>query len=87
MISLRISSYAVAAFLAAASFAFAQSSSSEMTPSEKAAQAKLEERGYTQVRDVKSSPEGISAKAVKDGRTIAVVIDSGGTIRERPSGQ
>jgi hypothetical protein len=87
MISLRISSIALAGLLAAASSAFAQSSSAEMSPSEKAAQAKLEERGYTQVRDVKSSPEGISAKAVKDGRTIAVVVDSSGTIREKPSGQ
>ncbi len=53
-----------------------------MTPSEKEAQARLGRAGYTQVRDIKSGPEGVTAKAVKDGREVSVVVDSGGRIRE-----
>ena len=56
-----------------------------MTPSEKEAQARLERAGYTQVRDVKSGPEGITAKAVKDGKEVSVVVDSGGRIKESPA--
>jgi len=54
-----------------------------MTPSEREAQARLEAAGYTRVRDVKSSPEGISAKAMKDGKEVALVIDSNGKVMER----
>ena len=39
----------------------------------------LEKAGYTQVRDVKSTAEGIAAKAMKDG----IVVDSSGKFRER----
>jgi hypothetical protein len=67
----------------ASSLAFGQSAA-QMTPTEKSAQAKLESLGYTQVSNVKSGPEGISAKAMKDGRTVTVVVDSSGKVKERP---
>ncbi len=57
--------------------------SSPMTTSEQEAKRKLEDQGYTQVREVKSSPEGISAKAMKDGKEVALTIDSSGKVREK----
>src|SRR5436309_15785558 len=57
--------------------------SSPMTPSERAAQAKLEAAGYTRVKDVKSTAEGVSAKAMKDGKEMALVVDSNGRVMER----
>ena len=54
-----------------------------MTASEQEAQRKLESQGYTHVRDVKSTAEGISAKAMKDGKEVALTIDSSGQVRER----
>jgi hypothetical protein len=44
---------------------------------------KIEAAGYSQVRDVKSTPEGISAKAMKNGKEVALVIDSAGQIKEK----
>jgi hypothetical protein len=44
---------------------------------------KLEKAGYTQVRDLKSTAEGIVAKAMKDGKEVSLVVDSSGTFRER----
>jgi hypothetical protein len=44
---------------------------------------KLEKAGYTQVRDVKSTVEGIAAKALKDGKEVSLVVDSSGKFRER----
>jgi hypothetical protein len=44
---------------------------------------KLEKAGYTQVRDVKSTAEGIAAKATKDGKEVSLVVDSSGQFRER----
>jgi hypothetical protein len=58
-------------------------SSVTMTPTEADAGTKLEQAGYADIRDVKSGPEGISATATKDGRKASLVIDSGGTIRQR----
>ena len=46
--------------------------------------AKLEAAGYTKVSDVKSTAEGTSAKAMKDGKEVHVVVDSSGQIKERP---
>jgi hypothetical protein len=60
-----------------------QSSSVAMTPSEAEARTKLEQAGYTNIRNVRSGPEGISATATKDGREVFLVIDSGGRIRQR----
>jgi hypothetical protein len=54
-----------------------------MTPTEREAVAKLEKLGYTDIKNVRSGPEGISAKAMKDGREASVVVDSGGNVRER----
>ena len=55
----------------------------QLTQTEQNALSALEKAGYTQVRDVKSSAEGISAKAVKDGKEVSLVIDSSGKIREK----
>jgi Peptidase propeptide and YPEB domain len=45
--------------------------------------AKLEAAGYSQVRDVKSTAEGISVKATKDGKDVSLVVDSSGQVKER----
>ena len=45
--------------------------------------AKLAAAGYSQVRDVKSTAEGISAKATKDGKDVSLVVDSNGQVKER----
>ena len=57
--------------------------SSELTASEQEARNKLESQGYTDVRDVKSTAEGISAKAMKEGRPVSLSINSGGKVREK----
>ena len=44
---------------------------------------KLEGAGYRQVRDVKSTAEGIAAKAMKDGKEVSLVVDSSGKFQER----
>jgi hypothetical protein len=45
--------------------------------------AKLEAAGYSQVRDIKSSAEGISVKATKNGKEVSLVVDSSGKIKEQ----
>ena len=45
--------------------------------------AKLEAAGYSQVRDIKSTAEGISVKAMKNGKEVSLVVDSSGQIEER----
>jgi hypothetical protein len=45
--------------------------------------AKLEAAGYSQVRDIKSSVEGISVKATKNGKEVSLVVDSSGQVKER----
>ena len=45
--------------------------------------AKLEAAGYSQVRDIKSTPEGIAVKAKKDGKDVSLVVDSTGQFKER----
>ena len=45
--------------------------------------ARLEAAGYSQVRDIKSTAEGISVKATKDGKDISLVVDSSGQVKER----
>jgi hypothetical protein len=52
-----------------------------MTPSERDAQAALEREGYTQIRDIKSTSDGISAKATKDGQEVSVSVDSSGKVK------
>jgi Peptidase propeptide and YPEB domain len=74
---------AVAAAPAESGGASTQSEQLQLTPSEREAQARLEGAGYTEVRNVKSGPEGISAKAKKDGKEVGVVVDASGKIKER----
>ncbi|NOJ38058.1 PepSY domain-containing protein [Bradyrhizobium australiense] len=45
--------------------------------------AKLEAAGYSQVRDIKSTAEGIAVKATKDGKDVSLVVDSSGQVKER----
>ena len=51
--------------------------------SQKELVAKLEAAGYSQVRDIKSSAEGISVKATKNGKEVSLVVDSNGQVKER----
>jgi hypothetical protein len=45
--------------------------------------AKLQAAGYSQVRDIKSTAEGIAVKATKDGQDVSLVVDSSGQFKER----
>ncbi|QQO21098.1 PepSY domain-containing protein [Bradyrhizobium diazoefficiens] len=45
--------------------------------------ARIEAAGYTEVRDIKSTAEGTTAKAAKNGRQVRLVVDSSGQIKER----
>jgi hypothetical protein len=45
--------------------------------------AKLESAGYSQIRDIKSTAEGTSVKAMKNGKEVSLVVDSSGQIQER----
>ncbi|MBN9560525.1 MAG: PepSY domain-containing protein [Alphaproteobacteria bacterium] len=57
--------------------------SSTMTPSERDAQSALEREGYTQIRDIKSTSDGVSGKAMKDGQEVSVSVDSSGKVKRR----
>jgi hypothetical protein len=45
--------------------------------------AKIQAAGYSQVSDIKSTAEGITAKAVKNGKAVTLVVDSSGQVKER----
>ena len=45
--------------------------------------AKIQAAGYAQVSDIKSTAEGITAKAVKNGKAVTLVVDSSGQVKER----
>jgi hypothetical protein len=45
--------------------------------------AKLEAAGYSQIREVKSTAEGTSVKAMKNGKEVSLVVGSSGQIQER----
>ncbi|UQR66146.1 PepSY domain-containing protein [Bradyrhizobium sp. C-145] len=45
--------------------------------------AKLQAAGYSQVSDIKSTAEGTTAKAVKNGKDVRLVVDSSGQIKEQ----
>ena len=45
--------------------------------------AKIQAAGYTQVSDIKSTPEGTTAMAVKNGKEVRLVIDSSGQTKEQ----
>ena len=96
--SRRIAACSVASFLVTTLPALAQLSTTPSTPPpteqsttgtsqtsvrEQELIRKLEEAGYTQVRDIKSTAEGIAVKATKDGKEVSLVADSSGKFRER----
>ena len=45
--------------------------------------AKIQAAGYSQVQDVKSTAEGITANAVRDGKPVKLLVDSSGQVKER----
>jgi Peptidase propeptide and YPEB domain len=45
--------------------------------------AKLQEAGYSQVSDIKSTAEGTTVKAMKNGKEVRLVVDSSGQIKEQ----
>ena len=45
--------------------------------------AKLTSAGYSQIREIKSTPEGTSVKAMKNGKEVSLVVDSSGQVQER----
>ncbi len=45
--------------------------------------AKLEAAGYSQIRDIRSTAEGISVKAMKNGKEVSLVVDTSGQVKER----
>lgn len=72
------------AFVLAAVFAGGSPSVvlAQMT-TEQDVQRTLEREGYQQVQDVKFTSEGITAKAVKDGKQVSVMVDTSGKIKPR----
>ena len=47
---------------------------------------KLESLGYTQVRDIVSMPDGVTAKAMKGDKPMTIAIDSTGKVTESQIG-
>ncbi|MBB4394730.1 hypothetical protein [Bradyrhizobium sp. ERR14] len=45
--------------------------------------ARIQAAGYTLASDIKSTAEGTTAKAVKDGKDVRLVVDSAGQIKEQ----
>ena len=45
--------------------------------------ARIKAAGYTQVSDIKSTAEGTTARAIKNGRQVRLVVDSSGQIKEQ----
>jgi hypothetical protein len=45
--------------------------------------AKLQSAGYSQIRDIKSTAEGTSVNATKDGKDVSLVVDSSGKVKEQ----
>lgn len=45
--------------------------------------ARIQAAGYSQVSDIKSTAEGTTAKAMKNGKQVRLVIDSSGQIKEQ----
>jgi hypothetical protein len=45
--------------------------------------AKIQVAGYSQVSDTKSTADGITATAMKDGKEVRLVVDSSGQIKEQ----
>jgi len=45
--------------------------------------ARIQAAGYTQVGEIKSTAEGTTAKAVKNGKPVRLLIDGAGQIKEQ----
>lgn len=45
--------------------------------------ARLQAAGYSEVGDIKSTAEGTVVRAVKGGKEVRLVVDSGGQIKEQ----
>ncbi|WP_257169634.1 hypothetical protein [Bradyrhizobium sp. SRS-191] len=45
--------------------------------------AKIQAAGYSQVHDIKSTAEGTTAKAMRNGKEVRLVVDSSGQIKEQ----
>ncbi|TYO65901.1 hypothetical protein FXV83_14610 [Bradyrhizobium hipponense] len=45
--------------------------------------ARITAAGYSEVSDIKSTAEGTTAKAVKNGKEVRLVVDSSGQIKEQ----
>lgn len=46
-------------------------------------QRTLESQGYKDARDIKFTSEGITAKVVKDGKQVSVLVDPTGKVMQR----
>ncbi len=60
-----------------------QSPSVAQVTTEQDVQRTLEQAGYQQVSDIKFTSEGITAKAVKDGKPVSLLLDPTGKIKQR----
>ena len=45
--------------------------------------ARIEAAGYSHVSDIKSTAEGTTVKAMKDGKQVRLVVDSRGQIKQQ----
>ncbi|WP_027572064.1 PepSY domain-containing protein [Bradyrhizobium sp. WSM1743] len=45
--------------------------------------ARIKAAGYTDVSDIKSTAEGTTVRANKNGKQVRLVVDSSGQIKER----
>ncbi|KWV46912.1 hypothetical protein AS156_21065 [Bradyrhizobium macuxiense] len=45
--------------------------------------AKLEAAGYAKITNIKSTAEGTTAQAMKNGKEVRLVIDSSGQVKEQ----
>lgn len=70
-------------YRAALFVAFAAGFSSAHALTQEELVAKIQAAGYSQVKDVKSTAEGTTAKAMKDGKPVTLIVDSSGQIKER----
>ena len=50
---------------------------------EDSVQRTLESQGYKDVKDIKFTSEGITAKAVKDGKEVSLLVDTTGKVMQR----
>jgi hypothetical protein len=56
-----------------------------LAPGEATMKARVKTSGYTDVQDVKVGSEAMTAKAVKDDRSLNIIIDSFGKVIARPA--